>query len=64
VDFAASKTVKVGSYAFTPKLDVFNALNSDDYTSVASSQFNAATYLQPSVVLQGRIIRVGVDLKW
>jgi hypothetical protein len=29
-----------------------------------SSQFNAATYLQPSVVLQGRIVRVGIDVKW
>ena len=64
VDFAASKTVKVQSVSFTPKLDVFNILNSDDYTTVASSQFNAATYLQPSTVLQGRIIRVGVDVKW
>ncbi|HEX3644459.1 MAG TPA: hypothetical protein VHT95_02560, partial [Vicinamibacterales bacterium] len=64
VDFAASKTVRVQNFSFTPKLDVFNALNSDDYTTVASSQFNAATYLQPSTVLQGRIIRVGVDVKW
>jgi hypothetical protein len=64
VDFAASKTFKVDTVSFTPKLDLFNALNSDDYTSVTSSQFNAATYLQPSVVLQGRIIRVGVDVKW
>ena len=64
VDFAASKTFKIDYFSFTPKLDIFNALNSDDYTSVASSQFNATTYLQPSVVLQGRIIRIGVDVKW
>ena len=64
VDFAFSKTIRVRTYSFTPKLDLFNALNSDDYTSVASTQFNANTYLQPSVVLQGRIVRVGVDLKW
>jgi hypothetical protein len=64
VDFALSKTVKVDHISFTPKLDLFNALNSDDYTSVTSSQFNANTYLQPSVVLQGRIVRVGVDVKW
>ena len=64
VDFAASKTFKADFLSITPKLDIFNALNSDDYTSVTSSQFNAQTYLQPSVVLQGRIIRVGVDVKW
>jgi hypothetical protein len=64
VDFAASKTFKIDRTSFNAKLDVFNAMNSDDYTSVTSSQFNAATYRQPSVVLQGRIIRVGVDVKW
>jgi hypothetical protein len=64
VDFAASKTFKADHFGITPKLDIFNALNSDDYTAVASSQYNAATYLQPSTVLQGRIIRIGVDVKW
>jgi Carboxypeptidase regulatory-like domain len=64
VDFALSKTIRFGTTSITPKLDLFNALNSDDYTAVASTQFNAATYLQPSVVLQGRIVRVGFDLKW
>jgi hypothetical protein len=27
-------------------------------TQVASAQFNASTYLQPSVILQGRIIKL------
>jgi hypothetical protein len=31
---------------------------------VANLQYGAATYQQPSVILQGRIIRVGVDVKW
>ena len=48
----------------TPKLDIFNALNSDDYTSVSSTQFGAATYMRPSVILQGRIIRIGADVRW
>jgi hypothetical protein len=64
LDLAASKTFRYGHTTFTPKLDLFNALNADYNTTVASTQFNAATYLQPSVVLQGRIVRVGVDVKW
>jgi hypothetical protein len=64
VDFGVSKTFTVNSSRITPKLDLFNAFNSDIYTAVASTQFNATTYLQPSVILQGRIIRVGVDVKW
>jgi hypothetical protein len=31
---------------------------------VSSFIYGAADYLQPSVVLQGRIIRVGVDMTW
>ena len=45
-------------------MDLFNAFNSDDYTAVSSTQFGTAAYLQPSVVLQGRIVRLGVDVKW
>ena len=56
--------LKVSNVSLTPKLDVFNALNSDDYTAVASTQYAAATYLQPRVILQGRLIRIGVDVTW
>ena len=47
-----------------PRIDLFNAFNSDAYTSVSTLQYGAATYMQPSVILQGRLIRVGVDVKW
>jgi len=63
-DFSASKSIEFGALRVTPKLDIFNALNSDDYTSVSSTQFGAATYMRPSVILQGRIIRIGADVRW
>lgn len=63
-DISLSKAVDLGGFRFIPKLDVFNALNSDDYTSVTSTQFGAATYMRPSVVLQGRIVRIGANLTW
>ena len=64
LDLGLSKTFTVNSSRITPKLDIFNATNSDQYTAVASTQFGAAAYGQPSVILQGRIVRVGVDVKW
>ncbi|MCA1584367.1 MAG: hypothetical protein LC791_06220 [Acidobacteria bacterium] len=64
VDFSASKSLVLGWLTVLPKIDVFNALNSDDYTAVETAQYNAAAYLRPSQVLQGRIIRVGVDMRW
>jgi hypothetical protein len=59
--------MRFGQIAVTPKLDVFNLFNSDDYTAVTATsgiQYGAATYMQPSVILQGRLIRIGADVKW
>jgi hypothetical protein len=64
VDFAVQKQVKIGQFSISPKLDIFNAFNSDDYSAVSSMQFAAAAYKRPSVILQGRIIRIGADVKW
>jgi hypothetical protein len=64
VDFAVSKNFTIQRFRINPKLDLFNAFNSDDYTGVSSTQYGAATYLRPSTILQGRIIRLGVDVKW
>ena len=64
IDFAVSKNITAGLFRVTPKLDVFNMFNSDDYTAVSSMQWGAGAYQRPSVILQGRIIRVGVDVKW
>jgi hypothetical protein len=64
VDLGVNKTVRFGHATVVPRLDLFNAFNSDAYTSVQTQQFNSATYMQPSVILQGRLIRVGVDAKW
>ena len=64
VDLGVSKTFRFNQWSFMPRLDLFNAFNSDAYTSVATLQYNSATYQQPSVILQGRLIRVGVDVKW
>lgn len=59
-----SKSFEFGNFRVNPKLDLFNVLNSDDYTNVASTQFGAATYLRPSTILQGRIIRIGADVRF
>jgi len=64
LDFSVSKAFEFGAIRATPRLDLFNSLNSDDYTAVATTQYAAQTYLRPSTVLQGRIIRFGVDVRW
>jgi hypothetical protein len=64
LDLSFSKRIQVRRFNASPRIDFFNALNSDDYSAVSSAQFGARDYLQPSVVLQGRIIRVGLDMTW
>jgi hypothetical protein len=64
VDFSFAKNFSIGQVRINPKLDIFNAFNSDDYTAVSSMQYGAAAYRRPSTILQGRIIRFGADIKW
>jgi len=64
LDFAIGKSFTFGRLRMNPKLDIFNIINSDDYYAVSSTLYTAATYLQPSRVLQGRVLRLGVDVKW
>ncbi len=64
VDVAVNKSFRYGTWRIVPKLDIFNAFNSDDYSAVSTMQYGAAAYLRPTTILQGRIIRIGVDVKW
>jgi hypothetical protein len=79
LDLSFSKRITVAGIKFDPKIDIFNALNSDDYFSVRGTVFSpttnpalttevtrgsAGSYLQPNAVLQGRIIRLGAVVTW
>ena len=79
LDLSFSKRITVKGVKFDPKIDIFNALNSDDYFSVRGVVFSpttnpalttpvtrgsAGTYLQPNAILQGRIIRVAAVITW
>ncbi len=78
LDLSVSKRITVGRLKLDPKIDVFNALNSDDYYSVRTTTFtpvsnpalatafngSGGTYLQPSSILQGRILRIAAVVTW
>jgi hypothetical protein len=53
-----------GKMRIQPELSLFNALNASPVYAFRSLNFGTASYLQPSSVLQGRIIRAGVQVKW
>jgi hypothetical protein len=64
LDLSLSKTFHVRGIRLMPKLDVFNALNSDRWSAVTTWQYNSATYLQPSTIMQARLFRVGIESSW
>jgi hypothetical protein len=79
LDLALSKRVSVRRLRFEPKIDLFNALNSSDHFSVRTTTFTPtsvpgvsalgaggtpAAYLAPSSILQGRLLRVGLNVAW
>jgi hypothetical protein len=78
LDLSVSKRITVGRVKFDPKIDVFNALNSDDYYAVRTTTFtpvsnpalatafngSGGSYLQPSSILQGRILRIAAVVTW
>ena len=45
-------------------VDVFNFFNKSTESAYRSTQFATASYLQPSSIMQGRMIRLGMQLKW
>jgi hypothetical protein len=43
------------------QIDIFNVLNVNTEVSYRSTNYNTTAYLQPSSVLQGRMIGLGVQ---
>jgi hypothetical protein len=64
LDVSLSKSVKVGITRVQPQIDFFNVLNRSSVLSVRSQNYLTASYNQPQSVLQGRILRIVMQVKW
>jgi hypothetical protein len=64
LDVSLAKWFQIGSTRLQGQVDLFNALNRSAALSVRSLNYNTPSYLQPSSVLQGRILRFATQLKW
>jgi hypothetical protein len=63
LDVSLGKKIALEKISFSPKVDVFNALNSSAYYTVRSMVYSTApgaTYKLPGSILQGRIVRLAV----
>ena len=64
LDLSFGKWFQVRSMRIQGQLDLFNALNKSTELSYRSVNATTATYLVPSSILQGRQVRLGLQMKW
>jgi hypothetical protein len=66
LDLTVSKVIPVdaGKVRLEPEAALFNALNGSAVSAVRSLNFGTPSYQQPSTILQGRFLRVGIKVKW
>jgi hypothetical protein len=66
LDIKVSKNFRVKMVSIQPALEVFNLANIDLIRTRQSSVYGdtTGTYMQPNVMLQGRIIGFGANVKW
>jgi hypothetical protein len=61
LDLSFSKVFNVRGFRILPKVDIFNVMNSDRWSTITTAQYGTSTYLQPSTIMQGRLIRIGFE---
>jgi hypothetical protein len=64
LDLSLAKWFQLGRTRIQGQVDVFNAFNKNTDLSYRSTNATTAAYLLPSSVLQGRQIRLGMQMKW
>jgi hypothetical protein len=64
LDLSLAKWFQVGRTRLQGQIDVFNAFNKNTDLSYRSTNATTAAYLVPASVLQGRQIRLGMQMKW
>jgi hypothetical protein len=64
LDINIGRWITVGKMRIQPEVAIFNALNSLAVYAVRSANFGTSSYMQPSTLLQPRITRIGMQVKW
>jgi hypothetical protein len=64
LDINVGRWFKVHNVRIQPEVAIFNALNSLAVYGVRSQNYLTSSYMQPSTLLQPRITRIGMQVKW
>jgi hypothetical protein len=64
VDLSFGKSFRLARLRLRPEAAIFNALNSLAVYGVRSLNYGTAAYLDPSTILQPRLLRLGMQVDW
>ena len=64
LDLTIGRTVQIGTVKLKPEFALFNVLNNRAMLTVRSQNYLTSSYLQPSSVLQPRLVRIGLQVNW
>jgi hypothetical protein len=64
LDLTLGRWFRFDRFRVQPQVSVFNALNNRAVFGVRSMNYLTSSYLQPSTVLQPRLMRLEVQVKW
>jgi hypothetical protein len=64
LDLSVAKWFQVRRTRLQGQLDIFNVGNSNAVAAVSSTLYGTSAYRRPASVLQARMIRLGIQLKW
>ena len=64
LDITVGKWFTTKHVRFQPELSIFNTLNDNAAYAVRSMNYLTSSYMQPSTILQPRIVRAGLQVKW
>ena len=64
LDVNVARWFQIGRVRVNGQVDLFNVFNASTVLNYRSTNFDTPAYLQPSSILQGRIIRIGTRINW
>ncbi len=64
LDLSVAKSFRLNAMRLQGQIDIFNVFNADTTVAFTSTNYATSSYLLPSSVLQGRMIRLGAQLRW
>ena len=64
LDINIGRWIQMREVRIQPEVAIFNALNNLAVYGVRSLNYVTSSYMQPSTLLQPRITRIGLQVKW